>query len=237
MDNNIKDRVITIKTGSSNVYLIKNGKESVLIDAGNKNQGKKILKKMKVHGVDASDIALIVVTHSHYDHVGSLSYLKEKTGAVVLAHENEADNLQNGYLDLPDGTGFISRIIVWLGRTFLSSVGKFDPVNPDITINKRHEPEIEGLEFYVIPTPGHTNGSVSLILENTIAFVGDAAFNIMGRNIFPPFANDQKVLLESWETLLQTNIKYLYPGHGRPFKIEKLSNNYNRKKHKGDSEY
>lgn len=227
-----KNRILIIPAGTSNVYLIKNGKNSVLIDAGNKNKGPKILNYLIKHGVEPTDIILIVITHCHYDHVGSLNYLKEKTGADVLVHKKEEKNLRNGYKMLPDGTGLIPKVIVWIGRRFFSSMGNFVPVEPDIIINKRFDPETEGINYYVTPTPGHTEGSISLILENEIAFVGDTAFNVMKRSIYPPFADNQKVLLDSWEFLLQTKVKYIYPGHGKPFKRERLYLNYEKARRK-----
>lgn len=230
MESMIRENILTIPAGNSNIYLIKNGKESLLVDAGPPKKGKSILKRMRSYGFNPEDIALIVITHCHYDHVGSLEYLKQKSGAKVLVHENEAENLRYGYLALPDGTNTITRFLVWMGRTFFSSVGKYNPVEPDILISKRYELEIEGLDAFVIPTPGHTKGSVTLILENTVAFVGDAAFNIVGTGVYPPFANDPNKLMESWESLLQTHVKYIYPGHGKMFKIEKLSKSYGKRK-------
>lgn len=230
MESKIKEKVISIPASGANLYLIKNGKESVLVDAGPPNKGKWILKQLKSYGFNPEDIILIVVTHCHYDHVGSLDYLKRKTGAKVLVHENEANHLHSGYLDLPNGTNPFTKSIVWIVKTFFSSMGKYAPVEPDIVISKRYDPEIDGLDAFIIPTPGHTDGSLSLILENTIAFVGDAAFNIMGAGVYPPFANEPDKLMESWESLLQTHIKYIYPGHGKMFKIEKLSKSYSKKK-------
>jgi glyoxylase-like metal-dependent hydrolase (beta-lactamase superfamily II) len=230
MENQIKKCVLRIKAGSSNVYLIKNGKNSVLVDSGNRRKGTKILRELNKNGVNASDISLIVVTHCHYDHVGSLRYLKEKTGAKILVHENEAVSLKKGYLELPDGTNRIFKFIVWIGRTLLPFIGKYEPVTPDIIVNKRFDSDFEGLNLYILPTPGHTSGSISLILDDTLAFVGDTAFNVMNSDVFPPFANDIDALLESWEVLLQTKVRYFYPGHGKPFTKEKLTRNYEKHK-------
>ena len=229
MEINALRNVFTIKAGSSNVYLIKNGNESILVDAGNKNKGKKILRIMRNHGINPEDIALIVITHCHYDHVGSLHYLKEKTGACVLVHHQEAENLKNGFLDLPDGTNLLSMFLVWLGRSLQSFMGKFHPVQPDIAIEQRYDPDINGINCYVIPTPGHTEGSLSLIFEDEAAFVGDAAFNIF-RKVYPPFANNRQKLLESWEFLLNTKVKYIFPGHGRRFKIDRIDRELKKRK-------
>jgi glyoxylase-like metal-dependent hydrolase (beta-lactamase superfamily II) len=82
-----------------------------------------------------------------------------------------------------------------------------------------------GIEGRVVPTPGHSRGSVSVILESGEAFVGDTGFNVpfvSRKSVFPPWAEDVAVLGESWKKLLLSGARMFYPGHGRPFDREKL---------------
>jgi len=217
-----------IKAGITNVYLVENGENSILIDAGNKNKAHKILKKIRKVGLKPDSIAAIIITHTHYDHVGSLPELKQLTNAKVIAHSADEESLKAGFTDLPEGTNSLFRFIVGLGRKFLKTHGSFTPSEPDILINEKYDLKDFDLDAFIIPTPGHTAGSVSLIINREHAFIGDTAFNIKGRSLYPPFANDEKALKRSWETLLNTGVKHFWPGHGKKFSREKFSKNYRK---------
>jgi glyoxylase-like metal-dependent hydrolase (beta-lactamase superfamily II) len=115
-------------------------------------------------------------------------------------------------------------------------MGGYAPVSPDITISERFGLEEYAADGYILPTPGHTSGSVSVIVSNRHALVGDTLFNVFKKNLFPPFADDQEELVRSWEKLLDTGCDTFYPGHGKPFKIDRLRQSLEaREKAKGIS--
>src|SRR6056297_2877271 len=146
--------IFRINAGSSNVYLIKNGNNSILIDAGNKNKHKKILKTVTNQGLKESDIKLIILTHTHYDHSGSLAELKNETGAKVAVSAKEAEELKNGYTPFPKGTSPFFRFIIKMGQKYFSSMGKFSPVEPEILVEDKYDLSDFGLNGYIISTPG-----------------------------------------------------------------------------------
>lgn len=126
----------------------------------------------------------------------------------------DAGYLEQGFGPLPRGTSWYSAIISWLGRNFMYGMGKFQSVSPDITLKEKLDLERYGMEGYIIPTPGHTSGSQSLIIGEH-AFIGDDMFGIFRNTVLPPFADDMPSLLKSWEEILDTGCKMFYPGHGR----------------------
>lgn len=67
---------------------------------------------------------------------------------------------------------------------------------------------------YLIHTPGHTAGSMSLIVDNEIALVGDAMFGVFNWSVFPSFADDILVFEKSWGKLAKTGCKMYLPGYG-----------------------
>ena len=84
-----------------------------------------------------------------------------------------------------------------------------------------------GIKGQIISTPGHTNGSQSLLIGKTL-IAGDVFLNMRNGRIFPPFANDPKTLLETWKKIFDIDIEMIYPGHGPKFKIDEAYSDYER---------
>ena len=225
-----QNRIVQIPMMSSNAYVVANGRNAILIDCGMKKKEKKILAALEGMRLSPDDIKLIILTHTHYDHAGSLKALQEITGAKVLAHQAEAACLEQGYCAFPKGTMWFPKIMSAIGRALNKWVGRYTPVAPDIAISKRFDLKPFGVDGYVLPTPGHTAGSLSVIIEGRHAIVGDTLFNIFKRSVYPPYANDQEILLKSWKKLLETGCEHFYPGHGKPFTRERLQKTYAKKK-------
>ncbi len=228
-----KNQIIRIPMGTSNAYLVTNKGHAILIDAGIKKKEKKIIDALEGMNLSPHDIQLIILTHAHYDHCGSLKALKDITKAKILVHKAEAECLHQGYCEVPQGTMWFSKALSAIGRTLAKKLGEYAPVAPDITISGRFDLHEYGIDGYILPTPGHTAGSISVVIEERHAIVGDALFNIVRHTVFPPYANDLKKLLESWKQLLEIGCEYFYPGHGKPFTREKFKKTYEKKRQKG----
>jgi len=213
-------------SAGANVYLVATENGLLLIDAGHRHKSDSILKQIKKLGFDPKKIKLIVLTHTHYDHVGSLASLKKKTDADILVHLEEAECIREGFTPLPKGTNNYSRFIVFLGRTFFRRISKYKPVEPTIAILHHYDLEKYGFRGKVVPTPGHTHGSLSVFFDWGEAVVGDTLFNITPKTIFPPFADDCTKLLQSWQLLLDSQCDAFYPGHGKKITRETLLRNY-----------
>jgi hydroxyacylglutathione hydrolase len=74
----------------------------------------------------------------------------------------------------------------------------YQPVQPDILVNERMTLNEFGFNAFVIHTPGHSFGSISVIIDNEIAIVGDAMFGVFRNSVFLPFADDLKQMVISW---------------------------------------
>jgi len=225
-----QSRILTIPMMTSNAYVVANGKRAILIDCGMKKKEKKFLAALEQLQLSPDDIQLIILTHTHYDHAGSIKALQQITSAKVLVHKAEASCLEQGYCAFPKGTMWFPKIMSAIGRALNKWVGRYKPVAPDITISKRFNLQAYGIDGYVLPTPGHTAGSLSVVIEDNHAIVGDTLFNIFKHSCYPPYANDQTRLLRSWKALLETGCEHFYPGHGKPFTRERLQKTYVEKK-------
>jgi len=213
-------RIIQKRIGYSNAILIVNGENSVLVDTGVKGNMKQIRILFKQAQLNPSDLKLIILTHTHYDHTGNLTALKKWTGAKVMVHKNEFENLKNGFTTIPGGTRKYPNIISRLGKLIFPRFASPPQFNAELINENEFDLSEFGLDAKVIHTPGHTKGSQSVKFGKT-AITGDAFVNMRNGWIFPPFADEPELLLQTWQKLFDLGIKEIYPGHGPKFNVEK----------------
>ncbi len=169
-------------------------RKAAVIDPG--GDGEAILSELGGLGVSVDGILL---THGHFDHVGAVRLLREKTGARVHIHEADAERMKNA------------------GRQgLLFGLDVPDPPPPDVLVADGDLVASAGLEFRVAHTPGHTPGCVTYILEKEkMAFVGDLIFSgSIGRTDLP--GGDFQGLLRSVreKIFVLPRDTMLLPGHG-----------------------
>lgn len=220
--------VTQVLAGRSHVFLLSDGKSHVLIDTSPPRKWSILrdrLEKLHIRQLD-----LLLLTHTHFDHAGNAKKIKNTFGARVAVHRTEKEFLQKGLNHFPEGTNPLTGFLVDYLGTRLSSGFNFPPCEPDVLIDSVWDLKDLGFHAYVLPTPGHTLGSVSLIIDDEIALVGDAMFGVFPHSIFPPFADHPDRLVESWGILLQTNCHLFLPAHGFGNSREKVRRNYERLK-------
>lgn len=221
--------LIQLQIGYTNPVLIVNGSNSVLVDTGPKGSLNRFRRYFSRYGLEPADIRLIILTHTHFDHTGNLAALQKLTGAKVVVNLREAGLLRNGSTPIPRGTNLFTKGISLFGRTFVPRFAAPEPFVADVEVDTEMDLSPWGLEARIIHTPGHTEGSQSVIAgKNLIA--GDCFFNIYPHTVFPVFANQPHVLLETWEKLFASGIEQIYPGHGRRFPVKKALETYKRLK-------
>ncbi|MCS7113482.1 MAG: MBL fold metallo-hydrolase [Candidatus Bathyarchaeota archaeon] len=182
-------------------------RESCIIDPG--SEGETIIEK--VEGLNL-DVAMVLCTHAHFDHIGAASLLRDRFEAKLYIHEADLPYLDT-YSRMAKDFGFASIEI---------------PV-PDITLKDDITLRIGGSKLKVIHTPGHTPGSCSIISEGRV-FTGDTLFSgSMGRWDLP--GGSLEDLKRSLKRLMELPVDTLVlPGHGPYTTIgrEKLYNPFVR---------
>lgn len=186
-----------IETGAigENCYLIYNGESMLIVDPG--ADAPKLIAAIDHLGRKP---AAILLTHTHYDHIGAVEEIREKYQIPVYVSPYEQ---------------------AWLGdpQMNLSGLARHDDL-ADIVVRPAEEEfenksyEIGGLHFEVVPTPGHSIGGVSFIFEDFV-MSGDALFKgSIGRSDLP--TGNMTQLLEGIQTHLFSlpEEMIVYPGHG-----------------------
>lgn len=211
----MKTKFLSFRAGFTNVYFLIRDKNILLVDTGTRNLENKILKFITSRGYKASDLKFIFLTHTHYDHAGSVSQLKHLTDAKVIVHDSEAIFLRNGFTHIPKGTNPFFKFISWMGRKekIEKRTAWYKKVDPDIVFAESLSLSPFGFNAEILHTPGHTIGSSTLVFEDR-AVVGDAMFNLKG-SYWPGFADDQEALCETWKRFSEMEIKWFYPAHGK----------------------
>ena len=210
------------RLGINRCYIVKD-MGCVMIDGGPPRSAHSIEKWLKIIHIKPDEIQLIVLTHGHADHVGSASRVKEITGAEIVLHKCDKDWFENGTVVWPSAASTWGQIMRSLLKPITPMlrfpVGQVDVVLGDEGLSLAEY----GISGRVIHTPGHTSGSVSVLLETGDAFVGCLAHNNLPFRLnpgLPIFAEDMDRLQESWNHLLDQGARMIYPGHGNSFSAD-----------------
>ncbi len=218
-------RIHIIKAGITNCFLLKQ-ERVVLIDTGVPGKLGSFYKVFDKTGIDIKDLSLVMHTHGHWDHIGNTRAIVEETGAKTAIHKIEKSCIEEGTILIPPG---VTRWGRFLGHFSKMSSGrvkiKTSKVGIEIDDNGLDLREF-GIDGKAVYTPGHSYGSVTVLLDTGEAFVGDMAMNGFpfrkGAGL-PIFAEDLALLKNSWKKLIYLGVKTVFPAHGKAFPIEKIT--------------
>lgn len=210
--------------GSRSSYLISHNHKHVLVDVGTKNKYAELKDKLN-YSLNGDKLDYLILTHTHFDHVQNTANIKRDFNPLIILNKNEASNLREGKNHLAKGRDLIAKFVLLFEHPIF--VG-YEGVNPDILMDTDYF-KLDDLNIKIIFTPGHTIGSISVIVDDEIAICGDAVCGVSKRTIMPPFVNDMDEMIRSWEKLLSTNCDVFLPGHGHRVTREKIKKEIKRR--------
>ncbi len=212
-----------LKLGITTCYLIQ-GESAILIDSSDPYQVKPFQKALAGIPVNPGDISLILLTHGHFDHTGSARDIQALTGAKLALHRADQALVESAKMVFPKAVTTWGAIMGILFRPILPVLFRYSPTPIDLVIGDEGLPLGDyGIPGRVIHTPGHTDGSMSVLLDTGEAFVGCMAHNGFPFRLspgLPILADDIETLKKSWNMLLDLNVHTIYPAHGKPFPAE-----------------
>ena len=185
--------MFTVGPVAENCFLFHRAGRALIVDPG--DEAPKLLGAIDALGITLEGILL---THTHFDHVGAVAPVAKATGAEVWVPEMEKAVLAdiNAFNPFP-------------------GIGPFESYDAEHTVSGGEKLELAGFEIDVIFTPGHSPGHVTYAIEDDGAlFSGDVLFQgSVGRTDLP--GGHWPTLLESIRTLIDSYPEdtKVYPGH------------------------
>lgn len=184
--------IVNVGYQSTNYYAIDMQGGKLLVDCGWPGTLPQFTKVLQRKGIALREIEYLLVTHFHPDHAGIVQELKNQ-GAKLILLECQKDFIAS-FADYFKGKSFPYVEIKQNDNLLLSLEG-----------SRKFLAGI-GLAGEIIHTPGHSDDSITLILDEGLAFTGD---------LHPSFMNTEDIQTrQSWDKIYQHKITRIYPGHG-----------------------
>ena len=179
------------------IYLINYGGHAALVDAGCGHAHERLLRNVRDCGVSPEQIEYLLITHCHFDHTGGVSLLKEQLRCTVVAHELEAEYLEQGDDEVTAASWYDASIRPFTVDRRLSGA--------------QEEISLGGRSIKAIHVPGHSPGSVVYLTESEglrVLFAQD-----VHGPLAPGLLSNRKEYLHSLKLLISLEADILCEGH------------------------
>jgi glyoxylase-like metal-dependent hydrolase (beta-lactamase superfamily II) len=185
--------IVNVGYRSTNFWVISSGTSRLLVDIGWPGMMGMMRANLERMDIPLNELKYVLATHYHIDHAGVAEEFKQ-AGVPLLVMDVQVEAIpamkkwikpEDNYLDIT----MEGNVIISLGesRALLSEIG---------------------IEGEIIHTPGHSDDSVSLLLDDGAVFSGDLTHEQFVGN------EDPEVVSASWQMLRDKGGKRVYPGHG-----------------------
>jgi len=217
-----------IDLGFVNAYLFATDGGFLLVDTGMRSQRSALLQALTRAGCQPGSLRLIVATHGDIDHAANGAYLCDTFQAPVAMHAADASMVEAGvwpHRRVTSRSLHAMHILMQVSGVTKRMTEGFERFTPDLELQDGHRLRAYGLDATVLHLPGHTPGSICLLLGGGELVCGDTLENRGG--LHPTrIVDDEAELAASLERLATLDITTVYPGHGHPFPWEQFERAY-----------
>jgi len=204
--------------GPVNCYLLKTEKGFVLVDTGWTNRRKQLEDELARAGCTTENLHLIFLTHGDFDHIGNCRYISQKYNAPVAMSAHDLGMAKDGDMFFNRKAG--GRFMRWIAR-LLFRLKKEDTFTPDLLLEEDFSLSDYGIDGNVVHLPGHSLGSMGILLKDGRLLCGDL-FENRKKPQLSDIMDDKTAATASVEKLKQLKVTTVYPGHGSPFDLKEL---------------
>jgi endoribonuclease LACTB2 len=188
--------VVNVGYDSANYFVIAPVSGSrLLIDCGWPGTMGRLKAQMRRNGIPPAEVTHLLVTHYHPDHAGLVQELRNE-GMHLLLAEPQLPFVRLLKNHMKPDSRYVE--IVLEGSTVLAPEDSTELL------------ESLGIRGQIVPTPGHSPDSVSLVLEDGKAFTGDLTHPLLLRE-------EDTECWESWKRIFDLGATRIYPAHGKPY--------------------
>ena len=205
--------------GSVNCYLVKIDTGYILIDTGVSNKRLDLEKQLESAGCLPGQLKLIVLTHGDFDHTGNAAHLRQKFGAKIAMHADDAGMAERG--DMFWNRQKCNRLIRALAP-ILFRFGAANRFQPDVVVEDGIDLSAYSFDAKVLSIPGHSKGSIGILTAGGNLFCGDLFANT-DKPALNSIMDDLAAAQASVEKLKGLGINTVYPGHGGPFPMKVIA--------------
>jgi glyoxylase-like metal-dependent hydrolase (beta-lactamase superfamily II) len=193
------------------VYLWAWDDKLTVVDTGIAGSADAIVQAVRAIGRQPADVAEIVLTHFHPDHVGSAADLAERTGAPVLAHWADAPTMRGEQPGQPP-------VLLDFERPIFEAVAPLVPPHPPVPgVQEVDDQQVSAGGGIFVSVPGHTPGSLALhVPQLGVLFTGDTVAHHEGSPILGVFNIDRAEAIRSLKKQAALEFETACFGHGPP---------------------
>jgi len=219
---------IPVAMGPMNVmaYLLI-GERVVAVDTGVAGQADRILAALASEERSPADVSLILLTHGHGDHAGSAAALSEATGAPIALGAGDEQKCREGIDHEMRGRGTVGKTALAAIRARQAGGAPNPGPVPDLIIDSELSLLPYGVDAVVVPTPGHSHGSLSVFTASGDALVGDMLGGGGVSRTTPMrgiFCSDDDAMEASIREVIARGPRRVFTGHDRePFTLQQLT--------------
>ncbi|UFS98305.1 MBL fold metallo-hydrolase [Nocardia huaxiensis] len=231
----VSDSVYAVRGTNVNWALVSDGSGVTVIDAGYPADSGDLLKSVREIGHQLSDVAAVLLTHAHLDHMGGIPALVEATGVRVYTGAAEVPHARREFLQQITPLEMVQQLgslrgARWVFQTLRAVTWHIGMKIPSATSTDAQTlAQLPG-GLVAIPTPGHTVGHTSFLMPaEGVLFSGDTLVSghpiapHAGPQVLPTvFNHDEQATRAAARSLAAYDAEVLVPGHGDPVR-EKVS--------------
>ena len=191
----------------SNMYLIREGDRAIVIDPFEDTSP-----------ADGLQVDYILLTHEHYDHISGVNAWKAATGATVLCSAACGENIQSPRKNLAGLFPVFCELQTWIALTELPETDPTYACTADETFDDERTLSWRGHEIRLFALPGHSMGSIGIMLDDTDFFSGDSLIENNDIELRIPGGSKKK-----WQEIGCKRIEAIpagtrvWPGHFKEF--------------------